>query len=601
MRQQLKLGAALVQVPMGLEADHEGVVDIINREAVYFLGEKGLNVQRKPVPEEYVEQCEKYRTELIERIADLDDEIAELFMAEEEPTPKQLKDAIRRQTIARKFVPVFMGSAFKNKGVQLLLDGVNDYLPAPAEVRNVALDVSNEEAEVELKCDAAAPLVALAFKLEESKFGQLTYVRIYQGTLKKGSMVLNTKTGKKVKVPRLVRMHSNEMLDVDSAGAGDVVALFGMDCSSMDTFTDGTINYSMVSMFVPNPVMSLSVKPKDSSGIANFGKAMGKFTREDPTLRVDINEKTGETVMSGMGELHLEIYVERMKREYNVECVTGNPAVAYKETITNKATFDYLHKKQSGGSGQYAKVQGYIEPLEEELVAKGVEFEFDNQVVGMNIPTEYIASCEKGARAACLKGVLSGNPLVRVRVVLIDGAAHAVDSNDLSFQLAMQYAIRQAAKNGAKPQVLQPVMSMEVEAPGEFQGSIVGALNKRGGLILASDVNEDGSQVCFNSFQFRFAFHFVIFFVFKMYSLTCTLLNFKLICGNLLSSVQVLIKADVPLVEMFGYSTVLRSSTQGKGEFSMEYKDHQPVSREQQDQLVKAFLAKRQGKEEEDE
>uniref|UniRef100_A0A7S3MFH5 Elongation factor G, mitochondrial n=1 Tax=Spumella elongata TaxID=89044 RepID=A0A7S3MFH5_9STRA len=556
MRQQLKLGAALVQVPMGLEGEHEGVVDIINREAVYFLGEKGLNIQRKPVPEQYVEQCEKYRAELIERVADIDDEIAELFMAEEEPTPKQLKDAIRRQTIARKFVPVFMGSAFKNKGVQLLLDGVNDYLPAPPEVRNVALDVSNGEAEVELKCDGGAPLVALAFKLEESKFGQLTYVRIYQGTLKKGSMVLNTKTGKKVKVPRLVRMHSNEMLDVDSAGAGDVVALFGMDCSSMDTFTDGTINYSMVSMFVPNPVMSLSVKPKESSGIANFGKAMGKFTREDPTLRVDINEKTGETVMSGMGELHLEIYVERMKREYNVECVTGNPAVAYKETITNKATFDYLHKKQSGGSGQYAKVQGYIEPLEDELIAKGVEFEFDNQVVGMNIPTEYITSCEKGARAACLKGVLSGNPLVRVRVVLIDGAAHAVDSNDLSFQLAMQYAIRQAVKNGAKPQVLQPVMSMEVEAPGEFQGSIVGALNKRGGLILASDVNEDGTQV--------------------------------------------LIKADVPLVEMFGYSTVLRSSTQGKGEFSMEYKDHQPVSREQQDQLVKAFLAKRQGKEEEE-
>jgi len=370
MRNQLKLGAAFVQIPMGLEGDHEGVVDIINREAVYFLGDKGLNVQRKPVPEEFEEQCEQYRTELIERIADLDDEIAELFMAEEEPTPTQLKEAIRRQTINQKFVPVFMGSAYKNKGVQLLLDGVNDYLPAPLEVRNVALDISNAEAEVELKCDSSSPLVALAFKLEESKFGQLTYVRIYQGTLKKGAMVFNAKSGKKVKVPRLVRMHSNEMLDVDSASAGDVVALFGMDCASMDTFTDGTINYSMVSMFVPNPVMSLSVKPKDSQQSVNFAKALGKFTREDPTLRIEINEKSGETIMSGMGELHLEIYVERMRREYNVDCVTGNPSVAYKETITNKSAFDYLHKKQSGGSGQYAKVQGYIEPLEDELVAK---------------------------------------------------------------------------------------------------------------------------------------------------------------------------------------------------------------------------------------
>ena len=495
MRNQLKLGAAFVQIPMGTEADHEGVVDLINRQAVYFLGAKGLDVQRKEIPEEYVEECEKYRTELIERVADLDDEIAEMFMAEEEPTPQQLQAAIRRQTIQQKFVPVFMGSAYKNKGVQLLLDGVNDYLPAPLEVRNIALDIANNEEEVELKCDPDAPLVALAFKLEESKFGQLTYVRIYQGTLKKGMMLFNAKTGKKVKLPRLVRMHSNEMMDVESASAGDVVALFGMDCASMDTFTDGSSNYSMVSMFVPSPVMSLSVKPKDSQQMTNFGKAMGKFTREDPTLRVEVNDKTGETLISGMGELHLEIYVERMKREYNVECVTGTPSVAFKETITAKSKFDYLHKKQSGGSGQYAKVQGYIEPLEDELVAKGVEFEFDNQVIGMNIPPEYISSCEKGARAACLKGAVAGYPLVGLRVVITDGAAHAVDSNDLSFQLAMQYGIRQAVKNGAKPQVLQPVMNMEVEAPGEFQGVIVGALNKRGGLILASDVSEDAASV----------------------------------------------------------------------------------------------------------
>lgn len=499
MRQQLRLGAAFVQIPIGLENDHEGVVDLLTREAVHFGGEKGTEVMRKAMPEELKEQCEKYRAELVERLADIDDEIAELYVAEEDPSIEQLKAAVRRQTIMQKFVPVFMGSAFKNKGVQLLLDGVNDYLPAPVEVNNVALDIDKEEAVVPLKCDPTAPLVALAFKLEESKFGQLTYVRIYQGTLRKGAMVFNTKNGKKVKVPRLVRMHSSEMIDVDSAAAGDVVAVFGMECASMDTFTDGTINYSMVSMFVPNPVMSLSVKPKDAQLVANFSKAMGKFTREDPTLRVEINEKTGETVISGMGELHLEIYVERMKREYNVECVTGNPSVAYKETLTQMSKFEYLHKKQSGGSGQYAKVIGFVEPLEEELIKKGVEFEFVNNVIGTNIPPEFIPSCEKGAKAACEKGVLAGYPLSGVRVVITDGAAHAVDSNDMAFQTAMRYGIRQAVKAG-RPQILQPMMNMEVEAPAEFQGGIVGALNKRGGLIMASDVNEDGSQVMFTIF-----------------------------------------------------------------------------------------------------
>eukprot|EP00601_Ochromonadales_sp_CCMP2298_P030961 CAMPEP_0173337436 /NCGR_PEP_ID=MMETSP1144-20121109/7170_1 /TAXON_ID=483371 /ORGANISM="non described non described, Strain CCMP2298" /LENGTH=781 /DNA_ID=CAMNT_0014282957 /DNA_START=1849 /DNA_END=4194 /DNA_ORIENTATION=- len=550
MRTQLRLGAAFMQIPIGLENDHEGVVDLIDREAIYFQGEKGLEVVRGEVPTDMISQMETYRTEMIERLADIDDEIAELFVMEEEPSKQQIMDAVRRQTILNKFVPVFMGSAFKNKGVQELLDGVVKYLPAPDEAKSIALDLDKEETPVDLTCDPDAPLVALAFKLEESKFGQLTYVRVYQGTIKKGAMIRNTKSGKKLKVPRLVRMHSEEMLDVDHASAGDVVAVFGMECASMDTFTDGSINYSMVSMFIPNPVMSISVKPKTSQQTANFSKAMGKFTREDPTLRVDVNDKTGETLMSGMGELHLEIYIERMKREYQVECTTGNPAVSYKETITERSKFDYLHKKQSGGSGQYARVIGFVEPLEEELLKKGVEFEFENQMIGTNIPPEFIPSCEKGAKAACEKGVLAGHPLSGMRVVITDGAAHAVDSNDLSFQLAMQYGIRQGVKAG-KPQILAPVMSLEVEAPAEFQGVLIGGLNKRGGLILNSDLNDDASQV--------------------------------------------LIKSEVPLSEMFGYSTVIRSSTQGKGEFSMEYKQHQPVSKEQQEALIKLFMNRQQG------
>ena len=554
LRKELSLAATAVQIPMGLEAEHIGVVDLLTREAVTFLGEKGTEVKRAPLPEAYKEQCEEKRKELVERLAEVDDDIAEIFINEQDPTTEQLKTAIRKQTIARKFVPVFMGSAYKNRGVQLLLDGVNDYLPAPSEVENIALDVDKEEKEVKLTCDPKAPLVALAFKLEESRFGQLTYIRIYQGTLKKGMNVINMNNSKKVKIPRIVRMHSNEMQDVDSAGAGDVVAVFGVECASMDTFTSGEVKYSMVSMFVPKPVMSLSVKPKDSQMSGNFSKAIGKFTREDPTLRVSVDSKTKETIMSGMGELHLEIYVERMKREYNVECITGSPSVNFKETVTKKSPFSYLHKKQSGGSGQYARVIGYVEPLEEEVTKKGIEFEFENRVIGTNIPPEFIPSCEKGAKAACEKGVLAGYTLSGVRVCITDGQAHAVDSNDLSFQLAMQYGIRQAVKAGG-PQILQPVMTLEVAAPSEFQGAIIGGLNQRGGLIMNTDLNDDGSQVC--------------------------------------------IRAEVPLVEMFGYSTAIRSSTQGKGEFSMEYKEHQPVSKERQDELIKKFEKLRAGEEEE--
>ena len=418
---------------------------------------------------------------------------------------------------------------------------------------------------------------------------------------------MNMVTGKKVKLPRLVRMHSSEMEDVDSAGAGDVVAVFGIECSSMDTLTDGTVAYSMVSMFVPKPVMSISVKPKDSLMLNSFSKAIGKFSREDPTLRISADPKTKETIMSGMGELHLEIYVERMKREYNVECITGNPSVNYKETIGCRSPFSYTHKKQSGGSGQYAKVIGFIEPLEEELLKKNIEFEFENQVIGTNIPPEFIPSCQKGAKVACEKGVLAGFPLtgkkriltvdyisnilmlsminfidmydyllllclmyffcmiddllyylnmydmittcdIGVRVVITDGQAHAVDSNDISFQLAMQYGIRQGFIAG-RPQILEPIMSLEVASPSEFQGAIIGGLNKRGGLIMATDLNEDGSQIN--------------------------------------------IKADVPLSEMFGYSTDIRSSTQGKGEFSMEYKEHRSVSKDAQERLIKEYQARR--------
>lgn len=300
LRDELKLPATAVQIPIGLEENHKGVVDIIRKKALYFLGDSGDEVVEEEVPAELMEKCEQARMELVERLADIDEEIAEIFLSDEMPSPEVISAAIRRQTLARKFVPVFMGSAYKNKGVQALLDGVVAYLPNPEDKQNVGLDASNNEAEVVIPCDPKAPLIALAFKLQETKFGQLTYIRIYQGTLTKGGQATNLTNGRKVKFPRVVRMHSDEMEEIESASAGDVVAVFGLECASMDTFTDGKQKIVMQSMFVPKPVMSISVKPKDPKGLTNFGKALGKFTREDPTLQLHVDTKTNETILSGM-------------------------------------------------------------------------------------------------------------------------------------------------------------------------------------------------------------------------------------------------------------------------------------------------------------
>ncbi|CAM9928063.1 unnamed protein product, partial [Phaeothamnion confervicola] len=546
LRAQLGLNAAAVQLPIGLEDKHEGVVDVVRGVAYTFSGPNGEDVVETAIPFALRDEAAAARTALVELLADVDDEVGELFLSEEPVSDAVLKAAIRRATVAMRFVPVFMGSAFKNKGVQPLLDGVVDYLPAPPEVPNWALDRTRGETPVAVTCAPDAPLLALAFKLEEGKYGQLTYVRLYQGSVRRGDTIQNVTSGRKVKVPRLVRMHSSDMEEVDAVGAGDVVAMFGVDCASMDTFTDGTTQLAMTSMFVPEPVMSLAVKPKQANS-ANFGKALSRFTKEDPTLRVHTDSVSKETIMSGMGELHLDVYVERLRREYDVECIVGQPSVNYHETVRRKAEFNYLHKKQTGGSGQYGRVIGYIEPLPEDHVndkGERAPFEFVSEVVGTNIPPEYIPSCAKGAEDARRKGALLGQEVVGMRVVLKDGAAHVVDSSDMAFRMAMAYAVR-GAMAAAQPAVLEPIMALEVTAPAEFQGAIVGQLNRRMGVIQSSDISDDGA-------------------------------------GSI-------IRADVPLAQMFGYSTLLRSTTQGKGEFTMEYKDHQPVTREQQEALCKKY------------
>lgn len=540
-RSKLRHHSAAVQVPIGLEEEFQGLVDLVQLKAYYFHGSNGENVVTAEVPANMENLVTEKRRELIEMVSEVDDKLAEAFISDEPISSADLEEAIRRATIAKKFVPVFMGSAFKNKGVQPLLDGVLSYLPCPIEVSNYSLDQNKQEEKVALTGTPDGPLVALAFKLEEGRFGQLTYLRIYEGVIRKGDFVINVNTGKKLKVPRLGRMHSNEMEDIPEAHAGQIVAVFGMDCASGDTFTDGKVKYTMTSMNVPDPVMSLAVSPvsKDSGG--QFSKALNRFQREDPTFRVGLDAESGQTIISGMGELHLEVYVERIRREYKVEATVGKPRVNFRETVTQRAEFDYLHKKQTGGQGQYGRVCGYVEPLPE---GSPVKFEFENMIVGQAIPSNFIPAIEKGFKEAANSGSLIGHPVENIRIVLTDGASHNVDSSELAFKLAAIYAFRQCY-SASKPVILEPIMLVELKVPTEFQGTVAGDINKRKGIIVGND--QDGDET--------------------------------------------VIVAQVPLNNMFGYSTSLRSMTQGKGEFTMEYKEHSAVSQDVQMQLVNAHKA----------
>ncbi|MCJ1353390.1 MAG: Elongation factor G, mitochondrial [Icmadophila ericetorum] len=524
---KLKIHAAAVQVPIGSEDSFQGVVDIIRMKAIYNEGAKGEIIRESDeVPADVLPVAQERRRKLIETLADVDDEIAELFLDEKTPSIEQLQAAIRRATISLKFTPVFMGSALADKSIQPMLDGVCDYLPNPAEVENLALDRRRDEAPVKLVSYNSLPFVGLAFKLEESNFGQLTYIRVYQGSLRKGSYVYNARTNKKVKVPRIVRMHSNEMEEVPEIGAGEICAVFGIDCASGDTFTDGTLGYTMTSMFVPEPVISLSIKPKNNKDSANFSKAMARFQREDPTFRVHVDHESQETIISGMGELHLDIYVERMRREYNVDVETGQPQVAYRETIQEKVNFDHLLKKQTGGAGDYARVVGWMEPTENASSAN----EFEEQVSGGNISEKFLFACDKGFHSSCEKGPLVGHRVLGTRMVINDGATHMTDSSEHAFKMATQQAFRKAFKQ-AKPQVLEPLMKTVITAPNEFQGNITGILNKRNATIVDTEIGPED---------------------FTLY-------------------------ADCSLNSMFGFSTLLRASTQGKGEFTMEFSHYSPA------------------------
>jgi elongation factor G len=545
--EKLGLNALLMQIPIGLEDRLEGVVDLVTMKALYFdAGPNQDQLREAEIPSALLAEAQEKREELLDGVSLSSDALMEA-MLEDAVTEEILIKAIREATINLQMVPVFMGSAYRNKGIPPLLDAVVNYLPNPSDVTNTALDLDNDEEEVVLVADDEMPTVALAFKLEDGQYGQLTYIRIYQGKIRKGDELYNTRTRRKFRVGRLIRMHADTMEDLSEAGCGEIAALFGIDCASGDTFCDPKLNYSMSSMYVPKPVISLAVHPVDKKASDNMAKALNRFTKEDPTFRTFVDPESNQTIIQGMGELHLEVYVERMKREYKAVVEVGQPEVAYREAITQRADFVYTHKKQTGGSGQYAKVAGYIEPL----IATGVDeedadYEFVDEIKGGTIPTEFIPSCDKGFQLAMKKGTQVGFPIIGVRAVINDGAYHAVDSSDQAFQTAALGAFREAFEN-AKPVILEPIMKVEVVAPNEFQGSVFASVNQRRGVIISS--NED----------------------------------------NQVSTIL----GEVPLSEMFGYSTILRSLTQGKGEFTMEFSKYGRVPASVAESLRKEYAEKR--------
>ncbi|KAF5269224.1 hypothetical protein FQR65_LT02525 [Abscondita terminalis] len=544
LRSKLQYNAAFLHLPIGLESQHKGIVDLVEERAVYFNGPFGEEIHYDEIPQNMRSESSERRHELIEHLSNVDDALAELFMEDKAISNQDINAAIRRTCLKRTFTPVLLGTALKNKGVQPLLNAVLDYLPNPGEVNNFALK-EKEGAEAERvnlnpARDGKSPFVGLAFKLEAGRYGQLTYMRCYQGMLKKGEYIFNSRTSRRIRIPRLVRLHSNQMEDVYEVYAGDIFAVFGVDCASGDTFvTDNKLNLAMESIFVPDPVVSMSISPVNNKDRDNFSKAVARFTKEDPTFHFFYDPDNKETIVSGMGELHLEIYAQRMEREYNCPVSLGKPKVAFRESLVAPCEFDYLHKKQSGGHGEFARVTGILEPLPPQ---KNTILEFVDETIGTNVPKPFVPGVKRGYLLMSEKGLLTGHKLSGLKFRLIDGMHHIVDSSEHSFCLAAQGAIKETFENGSW-QVLEPIMSVEVTTPDEFQGTVITQLNKRHGLVTGTDGTEG----------------------------------------------WVTVYAEVPLNDMFGYAGELRSSTQGKGEFCMEYSRYSPCPPELQEKLIEEY------------
>jgi elongation factor G len=536
LRDKLGCDAIPMQIPIGKEDKLQGVIDLVAMKAAYFDGDNGENVRMEEIPADYKEKAATARQQMLEGLSMYSDTLMEKMLSEEPISDDEIHTVVKAAVHNQSITPVFCGSAYKNKGVQLLLDAVVRYLPNPLERKVTAKNWSKADEKFDLEPDPKKPLVAMAFKIVDDPFGQLTFMRLYQGTLTKGEAYINQRTSQKQRFSRIVRMHADKREEIDTAEAGDIVAVMGVDAASGDTYSADAKYCTLENMFVPEPVIKMAITPTNRDGLDKLGKALQRFTREDPTFRVATDEETGETLIAGMGELHLDIYVERIKREYKVEVEVGAPKVSYREAPTRGTPYDYKHKKQTGGSGQYAHIIGHLEPLPEESTDN---FIFEDAVVGGRVPREYIPSVEKGFRAVLNKGPIAGFPIVGVKATLEDGSYHDVDSSDMAFQTCARQGFREAFL-ATKPVLLEPIMKMEVEVPSDFQGPVTGELNKRRGLIISTETVGNASTIV----------------------------------------------AEVPLAETFGYSTDLRSMTQGQGVFTMEFAKYRPTPGNIQKEIV---------------
>jgi elongation factor G len=522
MKEKLNLNPLLLQYPIGREDQFAGVIDLIEMVAHYYEGENGEHQVSKPIPESLQADAQAAREQLLDQLSIFSDEITEKFILGEELSPEIIYPAIRQGTLSLEFVPVLMGSAFKNKGIQDLLDAVLLYLPSPIDRGAItAIDVNRRE-EVKIEPRESNPVIALAFKLIDNEFGQLTYIRLYSGTLKSGDRLYNSRTEKLIRVNRLVRIEVDKQAELEAATFGEIIGLIGIDCASGDTLCSPEIKVSLEGMFIPEPVMTLAITPQSQQDLERIEKALRRFVKEDPTLHISNDLESNKILISGMGELHLAIYLERIKREYHAEVYISQPTVAYRETITQPAKFDYTFQKQMIGAGQYAHVSGRLEPCQEPFI-------FKNSVVGGAIPSQFIPACEQGFRDALKTGWLKGYPIIGVKVILEGGSFHPIDSSEIAFRFAARQGFEEAFSQG-KPTILEPMMLLEVETPEEFIGRIQGQLLSHRALLLGTDMGD----------------HYSV------------------------------IRAEVPLAEMFGYSTELRSLSQGMATFSLEFAEYRP-------------------------
>lgn len=521
LKEKLGHNAIAMQIPIGKEDGFEGVIDLIKMKALYNEGKKGESIFEKEIPEELLETANEKRAEMLECVSMYNDQLMEDLLEEKEISEELVYKAVLDGVNSMELTPVYMGSAFKNKAIQPLLDAICRYLPSPISATPMsARDVNDESRTMQLEPDKDKPLVCMAFKITDEQFGQLTHIRIYQGTIRKGMNIYNSRTGKKIRVGRLVRMHSDKRENIEEASAGDIIAMIGVDCASGDTFCSDEARVTLESMYVAQPVISLAVTTKDTSSIDRMSKALSRFMKEDPTFRVESDPESGETIISGMGELHLDIIVDRLRREFKVEVNQGQPQVEYKEALTAKADHREVYKKQTGGRGKFADIVFTMEPAEEGKAG----LEFVNEIKGGNIPKEYIPSVEKGFKQAMQNGPLAGFEMDSMKITLKDGSFHPVDSDSLSFELAAKLGYKEAAR-AAKAVLMEPIMKLEVLTPEENMGDIVGDLNRRRGQVNNMD-DRAGSKV---------------------------------------------IKAEVPLSEMFGYVTALRTLSSGRATSTMEF------------------------------